>query len=96
MAAAVKRSRGDDEDGRVHEKGERQRDCGIQLLLNLDRLALAFSVTLVVAGLHHGGMQIKIVRHHRCTKDADRYIAACRGLVRMSLVGTKILPSAAA
>src|SRR6266568_6441718 len=54
LAARVKGGGGDDENGRVDEEGESQRERGVERG-ELDRLGFAFGVLLVFARLHDGG-----------------------------------------
>ena len=68
-ATPVERCGGDDQDSGVDEKGERQRDDGVDRR-EADRLALVAAV----AGLHERRVKIQIVRHHRRAEDADRQI----------------------
>ena len=70
---AVEGSGGGDQDGCVDK--ERKPECkgGINGG-QAQRFAFAGVGAWEVACLHNAGMQVQIVRHDRCAKDADRYI----------------------
>ena len=61
---------GDDQDGGVDQQREHQSDRRIDGREG-DRLPLAGRRRLEVTRLHDGGMQIKIMRHHRRAENAD-------------------------
>ena len=70
MAARVEGRGRDDQDRGVDEQRQHQRDGRVRRR-PFDRVAPAFVVALVGAGLHDRGVQIEIMRHHRGADDAD-------------------------
>src|SRR5207253_5321688 len=71
MIARMKSCRRHDENGGIDEQGEHERYAGIDGG-ELDRLTFAGRRLLVIACLHHRGMEIKIMRHDRRPENSDR------------------------
>ena len=61
---------GDDQNSGVHKQGDGERQRGVDVG-HADGLALARRRALVLAALHNRGMQVEVVRHHRCAQDSD-------------------------
>ena len=70
VSRGVKGRRRDDEDRRVDEEREAQRDRRIEER-EFYRLAFAVRRLLVAARLYDRRMQVEVVRHHRRAEDAD-------------------------
>ena len=87
VAAAMEDGGGDDQDGRIDEEGEGEREGGIDVG-HADGFALAFGRALVVAALHDGRVQVEIVGHDRGAEDADGDVEHS-GLVTMEGDGTR-------
>src|SRR5439155_8128897 len=61
----------------VDEQSEHERNTRIDRG-ELDRFAFAFERLLELASLHNGRVQVKVMRHHGRTKDADADIEHSR------------------
>ena len=77
LARLVEGRRGENQDRGVDQQREHQRDRGIERC-QFDRLAPVLDAFAEAARLHHAGMQIEVVRHHRRADDAEREIKHVR------------------
>ncbi len=94
MAAAVESRGGEDQDRRIDQQRQGQRADGVEPG-KADRRAFARRVVAADPGLHHGRMQVEVVRHHRRAEDADRQVQrllAAQGVPGWPQAGGDIRP----
>src|SRR5690606_1599287 len=66
----IKRGRSQDQNGRVHKECQVQGDGGIKKI-EFQGFPQALGTSVQFPGLHQGGVQVQIVRHHRSADNAD-------------------------